>query len=138
MVYTYLPGAKELLDDLKHHNVPTALFTSSNGIKMAHLYKDLPDIRQYFRAIITGDMVRHSKPDPEGYLMAAKSLGLTDGHWVVVEDSLQGVKAGEASGGAVLGVAGTLPPLTLAPHSDEVTDTLQGVTAESLRKLIKT
>lgn len=138
MVYTYLPGAKELLDDLKRHNVPTALFTSSNGIKMAHLYKDLPDIRQYFRAIITGDMVRHSKPDPEGYLMAAKSLGLTDGHWVVVEDSLQGVKAGEASGGAVLGVAGTLPPLTLAPHSDEVTDTLQGVTAESLRKLIKT
>lgn len=56
----------------------------------------------------------------------------------MVEDSLQGVKAGEASGGTVLGVAGTLPPLTLAPHSDEVTDTLQGVTAESLRKLIKT
>ena len=136
MVYDYCPGAKALLDDLKSSHVPMALFTSSNDIKMAHLYRDLPGIRDYFDVIITGDMVSRSKPDPQGYLMAADALGLPHDRCVVVEDALQGVKAGHSAGGAVLGVAGTLSAEVLAPYSTAVTTTLENIDASYLRKLI--
>lgn len=136
MVYRYCPGAHELLEDLRRSNVPMALFTSSNEIKMDHLYNDIPGIKDYFDVIITGDMVRHSKPDPEGYLKAARELGLKNGKWVVVEDSLQGVKAGKASGGSVMGVAGTLPAKVLEPYCNEVVETLNGIDTALLHSLI--
>lgn len=136
MVYRFFPGAKELLEDLKKNNVPMALVTSSNDIKMAHLYKDIPGIKDYFDVIITGDMVTHSKPHPEGYLKAAASLNLSAGDWIVVEDALQGVRAGRASGGAVLGVAGTLSEEVLTPDSTEVVKSLVNVDAMFLRELL--
>lgn len=136
MVYRYCPGAHELLEDLRRSNVPMALFTSSNEIKMDHLYNDIPGVKDFFDVIITGDMVRHSKPDPEGYLKAARELGLKNGKWVVVEDSLQGVKAGKASGGSVMGVAGTLPAKVLEPYCNEVVETLNGIDTALLHSLI--
>ena len=136
MVYRYCPGARELLVNLKENGIPIALYTSSNHIKMAHLYKDIPEIKGFFDAIVLGDMVQESKPDPEGYLKAAELLGLSNGRWVVFEDSLQGVIAGRKSGGKVVGVAGTLPPLTLQPYSDIVVDTLENVSVELLQNLI--
>lgn len=125
MKYSYCPGAEETLKRLKAAGIPIALYTSSNHVKMEHLYRDIPYIRQYFDFIVLGDMVKESKPSPEGYLKAAEGLGLSDGRWIVVEDSLQGVKAGAASGGRVIGVAGTLPPLTLAPYSTLVINSME-------------
>lgn len=124
MVYRYCPGAKQLLDHLKNQDTPIALYTSSNHEKMKHLYRDIPEIKDYFDYIVLGDMVEHSKPDPEGYLKAAHGLGLADGNWIVVEDSLQGAIAGRLSGGKVVGVAGTLPPCTLEPQCDIVIESL--------------
>lgn len=132
MVYSYCPGARELLERLKSDGIPMALYTSSNHAKMEHLYRDLPEIKDYFDCIVLGDMVKESKPSPEGYLKAAAELGLEPGAWVVVEDSLQGVKAGKASGGKVVGVAGTLPPLTLEPYCDAVVETLENFPYEIL------
>lgn len=125
MVYRYCPGAKKLLTSLKEAGIPIALYTSSNHEKMKHLYRDIPEIKDYFDFIVLGDMVEKSKPDPEGYLKAAAGLKLSNGRWIVVEDSLQGAMAGKASGGKVVGVAGTLPPITLEPYSDVVITNLQ-------------
>lgn len=124
MHYDYCEGAENVLRRLKDLNVPMALYTSSNQKKMEHLYRDRPDIAGYFDYIVLGDMVSESKPSPEGYLKAAKGLGLKDGNWIVVEDSLQGVKAGKASGGKVVGVAGTLPASILEPYCDKVIDSM--------------
>ena len=38
------------------------------------------------------------KPSPEGYLKAAKSLGIEPGHCLVIEDSLNGVQAAKRAG----------------------------------------
>ena len=135
MVYEFCPGARELLDNLKANGIPMALYTSSNGLKMDHLYRDIPELPGYFNTIVTGDQVAHSKPDPEGYLIAAKLLGLDEGRWVVIEDALQGAKAGKRSGGKVIGVAGTLSAETLAPYSDMVVDSLKKLDKETLRNL---
>lgn len=137
MKYTPLPGAVELLSTLNGRGIPAVIVTSSNDKKMQHLWSDLPDFRQYFRKIVDGDMVTHSKPDPEGYLLGASLIDRKPEHCVVFEDSLQGVKAGHNSGAYVVGVAGTLPAETIAPYCDVVVDTLEGFDVEGLVEILE-
>lgn len=132
MIYTYCPGAKEFLDKLKTRGIRMALVTSSNDIKMRHLYRDIPEIRSYFVKIIDDRCVTRSKPDPQGYLLGAEACEENPCKCVVVEDSLQGVKAGEAAGAFVIGVEGTLPAETIAPHCRQVVSNLTQVDIDSI------
>lgn len=136
MVYQPLPGALEFLDNLRNAGVPAALVTSSNERKMAHLWSDMPELKKDFRVIITGDEVHNSKPDPEGYLMAAKSIGVKPEKCAVFEDSLQGVKAGRAAGAYVIGIAGTLKADDIAPYCDRVVFGLDEVDIEQLSEIL--
>lgn len=132
MVYEPLPGAMDFITTLKEKKVPIALVTSSNNLKMDHLWIDMPELKDKFDVIITGDQVHNSKPDPEGYLAAAKALGVPSVNCAVFEDSLQGVKAGHAAGSYVVGVAGTLKAEDIAPYSDIVVNSLSEVDVDSL------
>lgn len=136
MIYQPLPGALEFLDELKRHGIPTALVTSSNDKKMAHLWSDMPDLKKDFKVIITGDEVHHSKPDPEGYLTAAAKLGVDPRNCAVFEDSLQGVKAGRAAGAYMVGVAGTLKAEDIAPFCDKVVYGVNEVDIEELTSIL--
>lgn len=137
MRYLYTPGARELLEALKTRNIPAALVTSSNDIKMRHLDDELPMLRSYFTFIVTADLITRSKPDPEGYLLGASKIGCRPENCVVFEDSLQGVKAGRASGAFVVGVAGTLAREAIAPYSDIVVDSLMEIDVDSLIDILK-
>lgn len=55
-------------------------------------------------ALVSGSDVRTGKPDPEGYLLGARLLGVPPEETVVVEDSPAGIAAGRAAGARVLGV----------------------------------
>lgn len=127
MVYRYCPGAKELLTTLKCRGIPTALFTSSNEDKMRHLYRDIPEIRDYFDAMVVADDVHRSKPDPEGYLLAAARLELAPSDCCVMEDSIQGMRAGKAAGAFVIGIAGTLPVTMIESEADCVAEGVKSV-----------
>ncbi|MBO4966015.1 MAG: HAD family phosphatase [Muribaculaceae bacterium] len=132
MKYRFCPGAEQFLITLREKNVAMALVTSSNGDKMSGLFRQLPHLKDFFDTIIVGEMVKHSKPDPEGYLLAAKRLGADPRNCAVFEDSLQGVKAGRAAGAYVIGDAGTLPAETLQPYSDIVVDSLEEIDIDNL------
>ncbi len=55
--------------------------------------------------LVAAEDVRHGKPHPEGYLAAARRLGVDPADTVVVEDAAAGVAAARAAGvGSVLGV----------------------------------
>lgn len=136
MHYAYLPGAEALLNRLRELEIPASLVTSSNEDKMRHLDEELPEIKSYFNFIVTADIITKSKPDPEGYLTGAKKINREIKDCVVFEDSLQGVKAGNASGASVIGIAGTLPKETLSPYCDIVINSLEEITVEEIIKLI--
>lgn len=125
MKYRYCDGAKEVLETLRKNQVPIALYTSSNHKKMEHLRRDIPEIEGYFNYIVLGDMVSESKPSSEGYIKASKGLGLEPEECIVVEDSLQGVIAGERCGGGVIGVSGTLESEILEPHCNIVINSMR-------------
>ncbi|WP_268966543.1 HAD family hydrolase [Rathayibacter sp. Leaf248] len=109
------PGALELLAAVRDAGVPQALVTMSIG-RMAHAVVDrLPF--PAFDAVVSGDMVERSKPDPEAYLLAARTLGVPVGACVAIEDSHAGLAAAVASGAAAIGVPHQLELDSDAPYS---------------------
>jgi HAD superfamily hydrolase (TIGR01509 family) len=81
-----LPGARELLEYLTGAGVPWAIATSgrretaSPALELLGVGQDVP--------VITRDMVRHAKPDPDLFLAAASGLGVPIETSVVVGDSV--------------------------------------------------
>lgn len=118
MDFIPLPGVEDYLGWLRDHGYPVALVTSSDKRKMECLRAKAPAVMDYFTVIIDGNMVTRSKPDPQGYLMAAERLGVEAGDCVVFEDSINGLKAARASGALVVGLATTLPMAEIAPYCD--------------------
>lgn len=132
MHYEFLPGAQKFLIELKNRNLPTALVTSSDDMKMNHLKEELPEIFQYFKFIVSGDLVKSSKPSPEGYILAAGKIDCKPSKCVVFEDSLQGVMAGKNAEAYVVGVTGTIPKEDLALYSHTIVDCLDEIDLDNL------
>lgn len=132
MKYDYLPFAKEFLTEIQKRNLPAVLVTSSDNTKMKHLWDQLPELKDFFQYIITGDQVKTSKPSPEGYLLGASCLDIKTEKCFVFEDSLQGVMAGKNAGAYVVGVVGTLPTETLAPYSHILINSFDEIDLDSL------
>ncbi|HKG45576.1 MAG TPA: HAD family phosphatase [Pyrinomonadaceae bacterium] len=81
-----LPGAQELLAYLTKAGVPWAIATSGR-LESARLSLDMLGVGDDV-PIITRDLVRHAKPDPDLFLAAAKKLGVSVSDSVVVGDSI--------------------------------------------------
>ena len=92
-----MPFVTECLDALKNAGFRLAVASSTRGIKV-HPQLEEAEIHGYFETITTGDMVTHSKPDPEIYLKAAASLGLSPSECLAIEDSPNGVRSAYAAG----------------------------------------
>lgn len=131
------PGARELLGEIRHAAVPTALVTTTPrrlaDIVLAAIGRAFPDVPP-FDTTVCGDEVPARKPDPAPYLQAMAALGVDASGCVVVEDSVAGSTAGLAAGAAVLGVP-SLQPLPPAPGL-VLRDTLAGVRLADLTEVL--
>ena len=136
MEYRFFDGVENFLEILKTNGIPCAIVTSSNSVKMHHLFEQLPSLRQVIDVVITGDDVTNSKPDPEGYKLAAKRLGLPSSQCVVFEDSLAGIEAGRRAGGAVVGVATTRRADELRDLADLVVNLVSEVDINAIPGLL--
>lgn len=106
------PGAVELLAELKGQQIPCAMVTMSEGPLAAEVASQLP--AGTFEFLVTGDMVRRGKPDPEAYQLAFDSLSGSTGtlskHRVVaIEDSLPGATSAGSAGLVTLTVPHMMP-----------------------------
>lgn len=103
------PGLPQLLDWLKEQNIPRAVASSSRRASVeGHLRT--AGILHTFSAVVTGDQVTRSKPDPEIFLKAAAALGAPPARCLVLEDSPNGVRAGAAGGFVTVMVPDMDPP----------------------------
>ena len=135
MVYRPFDGALELLAKLKENGITTAIVTSSNSLKMAHIFDVLPQLKELIDVVITDEHVKASKPNPEGYLLAAKRLNATVGEFIVVEDSLAGIEAGRRAEAFVVGVATTNPRNIIEPIADMTIDSIEQLSIDIISKL---
>lgn len=122
MQYRVFDGVIEFVADLRKGGVRTAIVTSSNNIKMQHVREQLPELLANIDVVLTEENVTRSKPDPQGYMLAAERLGCESKNCYVFEDSLAGLEAGRRSGSKVVGVATTNSREIIADKADFVVD----------------
>lgn len=103
----FMPGAIALINELRDHGVPLTLVSASPRSLVDAALSNFEE-NPFVRSISSGD-VKVSKPDPEGYLLAATSGGHEISNSLVLEDSLTGVTAAKASGAWVLAVPHLVP-----------------------------
>lgn len=128
MEYELFEGVTDFLQALAEASIPAAIVTSSGDDKMERLFASLPGFRSFFGDVITDSRVRHSKPDPEGYILAARSLGADPADCYVFEDSFNGLRAGRAAGATVIALSTSNPAHSLAPLADAVIASFKGYT----------
>lgn len=112
-----LPGAIPFLESCKSKGIKIALGSSS---KNAPMILERLGITHLFDAIVDGNVVSKSKPDPAVFLTAAEKLGLAPSECIVFEDAISGVQAAKTGGFYCVGI-GTKEILPLA---DEIATTL--------------
>ncbi len=102
-------GLYELLEVLEHCHIPMALATS-NDISVAERYLKAAGIQHYFTAVVSGNMVPESKPNPRIFQVAAQKIGITPSEIIVLEDSPNGIMAAAAGGFLPCMVPDLTPP----------------------------
>jgi HAD superfamily hydrolase (TIGR01509 family) len=127
---TTLPGARELLDEVRSAGIPHALVTSSERPIMDAV---LLRLGVTFDATVCADDVSRGKPDPEPYLRAAALLQADPRSCVALEDSPNGVASAEAAGCALIAVPSLVP--ILPGPGRVVAESLSHVSLATLRGL---
>ncbi len=136
MHFEYISGLREFLELLRAQGVKTAVVTSSNQPKMESVYRQRPEFKSLFDAILTSEDFEHSKPHPDCYLKAAQRFGADKSECVVFEDSINGLKSGRAADMCVIGLATTNPAETIRPLSDAVISNYDGLTMKKVTDIL--
>ncbi|HEU0295275.1 MAG TPA: beta-phosphoglucomutase [Anaerolineales bacterium] len=125
-----LPGAKELLEEIRAAGLKNALGSAS---KNAGDVIERLGIRELFDAVSDGFSVERQKPAPDLFLHAAGQLGLAPAECVVVEDAAAGIEAAIAGGFRSVGLG---PPKRVG-KAEAVFPNLAGVRLVNLFKALQ-
>lgn len=102
-----MEGARELMDLCEELSLPMALVSASPRVLVDAVLGNLKG--HSFAISVSSDDVMNVKPDPEGYLAAAKFLDVAIAECLILEDSATGVAAASASGGLVVAIPHLVP-----------------------------
>ena len=126
-----MPGAVELLNEVRAADLPHALVTSSEPAIVDAVLSRLG--AGAFPVVVCAADVAHTKPDPEIYLLAAAKLGVDPWCSIALEDSPNGVAAAEAAGYLTLAVPSVVP--IPAGRGRVVLPSLAGLTLDDLARM---
>ncbi|MFC3632067.1 HAD family hydrolase [Paracoccus angustae] len=97
------PGFMAMLDALA---APSCIATSSSPERVGRTLEVLGLADRFAGRVFTASQVRHGKPAPDLFLLAADRMGCAPADTLVIEDSSPGIAAGLAAGMHVLHYAG--------------------------------
>ncbi len=105
-----LPGAIEFIARCRDRGLRLAVASAADLMKVEINLRQIGCSPETFDAIVTGSDVTHKKPHPEIFLTAAAHLGVPPEECLVVEDAVNGVRAGRAAGCRCLGITTSFSP----------------------------
>jgi len=121
------PGLDQLLNLLDAYNIPKAVATSTTRAEAIYTL-DRAGLADRFSIVVTGDQIKHGKPAPDIFLLAAERLGVDATNCVALEDSEAGVYAASSAGMVTFMVPDLLQPNPdVAGRAFRVVDSLQVV-----------
>ena len=100
-------GVKDIFEYIRNYGLKCAVATSTRRESAEKTLHEI-GVWDYLDAVVYGDEVEHGKPEPDIFLRAAKAIGVNPSEAVVVEDSINGIKAGYAAGMRVVHIPDTI------------------------------
>lgn len=100
-------GVKDIFEYIRNNGLKCAVATSTRRESAEKTLHEI-GVWDYLDAVVYGDEVEHGKPEPDIFLRAAKAIGVNTSEAVVVEDSINGIKAGYAAGMRVVHIPDTI------------------------------
>src|SRR3990167_4471828 len=97
-----IPGIKVLIENLLKANIKIAVASSASHKRIKTIL-EIIKLDDKFEIIISADHIKNSKPHPEIYLIAAKTLGVDPKDCIAIEDATNGVRSAKAAGMKVIG-----------------------------------
>lgn len=106
------PGVNTILDAARDRGLPCAV-ASSATIPTIQLTLSVLNLTHRFCCLTSGDEVEHGKPAPDIFLLAANRLTVSPSQCVVIEDTLNGIRAAKSAGMYCVGI-----PCEATAHQD--------------------
>ena len=135
---TPYPGVVALVRSLAQ-SLPVGLCSGALRDDITPILHQL-DLIDAFRIIVAADDVSVSKPDPASYRLALRRLAetvparqLPPAATLAIEDTPAGIASARGAGLTVLAVANSYPSAKLEREGCTVSETLQGMTLETLQ-----
>lgn len=100
-------GVKDIFEYIRNNGLKCAVATSTRRESAEKTLHEI-GVWDYLDAVVYGDEVEHGKPEPDIFLRAAKAIGVNPSEAVVVEDSINGIKAGYAADMRVVHIPDTI------------------------------
>lgn len=100
-------GVKDIFEYIRNNGLKCAVATSTRRESAEKTLHEI-GVWDYLDAVVYGDEVEHGKPEPDIFLCAAKAIGVNPSEAVVVEDSINGIKAGYAADMRVVHIPDTI------------------------------
>ncbi len=116
-------GLFNLLNHLKVHSIK-CIVASSSQMRMIDAQWDAHELGNWFEGKVSAQEVKHSKPEPDVFLLACERLGVSPSEAIVFEDSNAGCRAAFAGG-----IKCIMVPDGVAPD-DDVADNVERVCAD--------
>ncbi len=127
-----IPGFREFFSKVKG-KFPLGIVSSSRLGFIKHIVEQIGE-KDSFGAIIGAESVSRGKPDPEGFLKAAKILGIAPEQCLAIEDSIFGIKAAKSAGMKCVAVTNTYDRIFLL-DADLIVESLAQLSIEKAEAL---
>jgi beta-phosphoglucomutase len=130
-----VPGFVEFLLKLDAIGLSSAVASSGSRGRVEQAL-ELFNLRDRFRAVVTGNDVERGKPDPDLFLLASQALQIDPSHILVCEDAVAGVLAAKTAGMKCVGIAANgREPLLKQAGADLVVEDFAHTNLDDVRLL---
>ena len=129
-----VPGFLEFYNSIQKANLPVAFVSTGHPISLNATLESLDLLDKH--PIIDVTQVTRIKPDPEAYLLGAKTLAVAPEQCLVFEDSPIGVTAAKAANMTCVALTTTNPRKDLT-HADLIIPNFNGLTIQGLSEKLE-
>jgi len=129
------PGVFELMDKAMQREDFSVAIATSGTLEKSRAVLNAAGVPYEKMVYINGNDVKHKKPDPELFLIAAERMGIEPAHCIVIEDAPNGVQAAKTAGAKCIAVTNSTTAAKLG-EADLICDSLEQISIETIRKLM--
>jgi len=129
------PGVLEIMNEAMQREDFRVAIATSGTLEKSRAVLNAAGVPYRRMVYVNGNDVKHKKPDPELFLIAAERVGIEPANCVVIEDAPNGVQAAKAAGAKCIAVTNSTTAVRLA-EADLICDSLEQINLGMIQELI--